>query len=87
MQNYLQVVIHAISLVLDTDDVSELHAGTRIENDLGFDSGMYIELIMYLEDSVAGLHIDVATLENHDFKSIGSIAAFIAKATSPTVAA
>ncbi|EEZ88717.1 hypothetical protein VME_13090 [Vibrio harveyi 1DA3] len=87
MQNYVQEVIHAISLVLDNDDVSELHTGTRIERDLGFDSGLYIELIMYLEDAVEGLHIDPATLEINDFESIGSIATFIAKATSSTVAA
>ncbi|OTA14532.1 Acyl carrier protein [Xenorhabdus vietnamensis] len=87
MQDYVQKVIHAISLVLDNDDVSELHSGTRIERDLGFDSGLYIELIMYLEDTVEGLHIDPATLEISNFESVGSIAKFIANATSSTVVA
>ncbi|HHQ6539147.1 TPA: acyl carrier protein [Serratia fonticola] len=85
MRDYVQEVIHAISLVLDNDDVSELHAGTRIERDLGFDSGLYIELFMYLEDAVAGLHIDLATLEISDFESVGSIAKFIANSISSKV--
>ncbi|HHQ4530376.1 TPA: phosphopantetheine-binding protein [Aeromonas hydrophila] len=85
MQRYVQEIIHAISLVLESDDVSELHAGTQIERDLGFDSGLYIELIMYLEDAIEGLHIDPTTLKISDFESIGSIANFIAKATSQMV--
>ncbi len=86
MQDYVQEVLNAISLVLDSDDVSEIHADTRIERDLGFDSGLYIELIMYLEDAVEGLIIDPAKLEVKDFESVGSIAAYIAKTTSSAVA-
>ena len=85
MNIFVQHVINAISLVLENSDVSELHEGTQIERDLGFDSGLYIELIMYLEDAVDGLHIDPATLDIKDFMSIGSIAQYISDSSKKLV--
>ncbi|MEZ8273208.1 phosphopantetheine-binding protein [Vibrio splendidus] len=85
MTTYLNHVVTAIGLVLEHDDVSELHEGTLIERDLGFDSGLYIELIMYLEDAVDGLNIDPATLDIKDFESIGSIAQYISNQTQEMV--
>ncbi|OSM95644.1 MULTISPECIES: acyl carrier protein [Lonsdalea] len=78
MPNYESQVIAAIALVMDIDDTSELHRDTQIERDLGFDSGLYIELIMYLEDAIDTLHLDPATLDIKHFESIGSIADYIA---------
>lgn len=77
MQNYEQKVIEAIALVMEIEDTSELHGDTRIERDLGFDSGLYIELIMYLEEAIDHLHLDPATLDIKHFESIGSIARYI----------
>ncbi|KUI98755.1 MULTISPECIES: phosphopantetheine-binding protein [Vibrio] len=77
MDSYVNHVINAIGLVMEIDDLSELHEATQIERDLGFDSGLYIELIMYLEEAVEGLHIDPASLDIKDFESVGSIARYI----------
>ncbi|WP_304169633.1 acyl carrier protein [Lonsdalea britannica] len=78
MPNYESQVIAAIALVMDIDDTSELHRNTQIERDLGFDSGLYIELIMYLEDTIDTLHLDPATLDIKHFESVGTIADYIA---------
>ncbi|MFP1813178.1 acyl carrier protein [Lonsdalea quercina] len=87
MPNYESQVIAAIALVMEIDDTSELHRNTQIERDLGFDSGLYIELIMYLEDAIDSLHLDPATLDIQHFESIGSIADFIATRVSSAASA
>ncbi|WJV55454.1 phosphopantetheine-binding protein [Pectobacteriaceae bacterium CE70] len=77
MDSYERLVIDAIAQVMDIDDTAELHSGIQIERDLGFDSGLYIELIMYLEDAIDGLHLDPASLDIKHFETVGSIARYI----------
>lgn len=74
---YTFIIIEAIGLVLETSNVSELHAGTHLERDLGFESGLYIELIMYLEEKIEDLVLDPATLEFKNFETVGSLSRYI----------
>ncbi|ADW76264.1 MULTISPECIES: phosphopantetheine-binding protein [Rahnella] len=74
---FTSTIIEAIGLVLESSHLSELHAETHLERDLGFESGLYIELIMYLEEKVDGLILDPATLEFEHFETVGSLSRFI----------
>ena len=78
MRGYVQDVIIAIGRVMDMSDTSQIGPETRLEYDLGFDSGLFIELIMHLEDHIPGLTIDPALLRREDFLTVGSTAGFIA---------
>ncbi|MBU9809164.1 phosphopantetheine-containing protein [Rahnella sp. C60] len=74
---FTSTIIEAIGLVLESSHLSELHAETHLERDLGFESGLYIELIMYLEEKIDGLILDPATLEFEHFETVGSLSNFI----------
>ncbi|KNH29529.1 phosphopantetheine-containing protein [Pseudomonas syringae] len=74
---YTPIIIEAIGLVLETSNLSELSARTHLERDLGFESGLYIELIMYLEERIEDLVLDPATLEFQHFETVGSLSNFI----------
>ncbi|MEX5592633.1 phosphopantetheine-binding protein [Pseudomonas orientalis] len=74
---YTPTIIEAIGLVLETSNLSELNAATHLERDLGFESGLYIELIMYLEERIEALVLDPATLEFQHFETVGSLSTFI----------
>jgi acyl carrier protein len=77
MKLFTEEVIDAVGHVIALTDTSYIKPETRLEEDLGFDSGMYIELIMYLEDHIPGLTIDPSMLRLDDFLTVGSAAAFV----------
>ncbi|NAT77161.1 acyl carrier protein [Dickeya dadantii] len=74
---YYQKIATAIGMVLETDDLSELHPHTDLERDLGFESGIFIELMMYLEEMIEGLSIDPVTLDSQQISTIDSLGRFI----------
>jgi acyl carrier protein len=74
---YTALIIEAIGLVLETTNVSELNPATHLERDLGFESGLYIELIMYLEEKIDALVLDPATLEFKNFETVGTLSCYI----------
>ncbi|ACZ75004.1 MULTISPECIES: acyl carrier protein [Dickeya] len=74
---YYQKIVTAIGMVLETDDLSELHPHTDLERDLGFESGIFIELMMYLEEMIEGLSIDPVTLDSQQLSTIDSLSRFI----------
>ncbi|UMB76974.1 phosphopantetheine-binding protein [Dickeya fangzhongdai] len=74
---YYQKIVTAIGIVLETDDLSELHPHTDLERDLGFESGIFIELMMYLEEMIEGLSIDPVTLDSQQISTIDSLGRFI----------
>ncbi|WP_300628267.1 acyl carrier protein [Pseudomonas sp.] len=74
---YTPTIIEAIGLVLESSNLSELNAATHLERDLGFESGLYIELIMYLEERIDALVLDPATLEFQHFETVGTLSKFI----------
>jgi acyl carrier protein len=79
MKEYVEEVIIAIGHVMEFGDASGIRPETKLEDDLGFDSGLYIELIMYLEEQIPGLTIDPTTLRQEDFVTVESTAAFVVK--------
>jgi acyl carrier protein len=74
---YTSTIIEAIGLVLESNQLAELNGQTHLERDLGFESGLYIELIMHLEDRIDGLLLDPATLEFQHFETVASLSSFI----------
>lgn len=74
---YTTLIIEAIGLVLETTNVSELNPSTHLERDLGFESGLYIELIMYLEEKIDALILDPSTLELKNFETVGTLSGYI----------
>ncbi|OOC13356.1 hypothetical protein BM451_11930 [Dickeya dadantii] len=74
---YYQEIATAIGMVLETDDLSELHPHTDLERDLGFKSGIFIELMMYLEEMIEGFSINPVTLDSQQISTIDSLGRFI----------
>lgn len=78
MKPHFTQVTEAIRDILEFHSASDLTEATQLETDLGMDSGLMLELIMQLEDTVPGLVIDQASLSYDQFQSIGSVCDFIA---------
>lgn len=71
------LVIEALASLLDMDDASRITPQTRIEDDLGIDSGLLLELFMMMEERVPNLQIDPAELRPTEFETVGKFAAMI----------
>lgn len=78
MKPHFTEVTEAICDILEFQSSSELTDDTLLETDLGMDSGLMLELIMQLEDSVPGLVIDQATISYEQFKTVGTVCDYIA---------
>ena len=78
MTPHFTEVVSAIVAVLEFGSGRGLEVTTLLEADLGMDSGLMLELIMQLEDTIPGLAIDQAGLTSEDFRSIGSLCAYVA---------
>lgn len=77
MKPFYPAVIEAISEVLQFTDKPSWPDATRLEADLGMDSGLMLELIMQLEETIPGLTIDQATLSYEHFETIASVCDFV----------
>lgn len=78
MSQYEPQVIAAIVELLDMEDGSQIDAkATSLEDDLGIDSGLLLELFMLLEEQVPNLEIDPAELRPEQFSTVASFAALI----------
>ncbi|MGC1497635.1 MAG: phosphopantetheine-binding protein [Sulfitobacter sp.] len=71
------LVVTAINAVLEFQSGTELTPTTRLEADLGMDSGLMLELIMELEERVPNLVIDQAEISYEQFKTIDTICTYI----------
>ena len=78
MKAHFAQVVEAIRDILEFQSAEQLTEDTLLETDLGMDSGLMLELIMQLEDSVEGLVIDQASISYDEFKSVGSVCDYIA---------
>ncbi|WGW04513.1 acyl carrier protein [Tropicibacter oceani] len=78
MKAHFAQVVEAIRDILEFQSAEQLTEDTLLETDLGMDSGLMLELIMQLEDSVEGLVIDQASISYEEFKSVGSVCDYIA---------
>lgn len=87
MHAHFDAVTDAIRLVLEFQPGTKLLPTTQLETDLGMDSGLMLELIMQLEETVDGLIIDQASISYDQFKSIASVCDYVAAHVDVTVAA
>ena len=78
MASYVYEVSAAICQILEMEDTCTIAAETNLETDLGFDSALFIELVMCLEDRVPGLTINPALLRPEDFLTVGTVAGMLA---------
>ncbi len=72
-------VIEGIIEVMELEGGDDIHAKTRFAQDLGFDSFLYVQLIMYMEECIGTAHIDPASLGKKELYSVESLAAFCAR--------
>ena len=77
MKPFFAEVIGAISQVLQLTETPNWNEATRLETDLGMDSGLMLELIMQIEETIPGIVIDQATLSYEQFETVGSVCDFI----------
>jgi acyl carrier protein len=66
----------ALSEVLERE-VSGLTENTRLFEDMHLDSTSVLELLMALED-IADISVDPETLDMDDFRSVGTLASYMA---------
>jgi acyl carrier protein len=77
MKPFFSEVVGAISQVLQLLETPNWNDATRLEADLGMDSGLMLELIMQIEETIPGVVIDQATLSYEQFETIGSVCDFV----------
>jgi len=77
MKPFFTEVTAAIAEVLEFQSTSQLTVETVLETDLGMDSGLMLELIMQLEDTVDNLAIDQGNISYDQFQTVGSVCDFI----------
>lgn len=77
MQTVQDVIVTALVDLLDLPDGSQISADTRLQEDLGIDSGLLLELFMLVEESLPEAIIDPAELRPQEFTSVASFAALI----------
>jgi acyl carrier protein len=82
MKSYVNEVINAIRQVMDIDDSHVISEDTFLVEDLGFDSGLYLDLNLMLEETVEGLRMDPSRMQSEDFRTVRTIAAHVGKCMS-----
>lgn len=85
-QYFVPLIIDGIVEVMELDDADDIHAKTKLASDLGFDSFLYVQLIMFAEDCVGDVHIDPAKISADALKSVESLAAYCAALAEEKVA-
>ena len=78
-QHFILQVIEGIIEVMELDAADDIHGTTRLSQDLGFDSFLYVQLIMFMEDVIGDVHIDPASLTAENLFSVETLAAFCAQ--------
>lgn len=76
MKTHEVIIIEAIADLLELPDKNVVTPETRLQ-DLGIDSGLMLELFLFIEDSVPDLDIDPALLLPEHFTSVASLANFV----------
>lgn len=77
MHPHFPTVVESINTVLEFKCGTELSEDSRLEADLGMDSGLMLELIMELEDRVPDLVIDQARISYDQFRTIATVCTYI----------
>lgn len=79
MSDYTNEVMAAIKQVMDLESHYEIKPETQLVHELGFDSGLYLDLNMQLEENITGLKMDPSRMQSEDFKTVQTIAAYVRK--------
>ena len=77
MTAYVPQILEAILEIEDGFEAGSVAADTRLQEDLGFDSGSFIELFLILEETVDGFTLGSSRLEPEDFETPAKLSAFI----------
>jgi acyl carrier protein len=78
MTPHFAAVTEAIRQILDFQSVDQLRPDTALETDLGMDSGLMLELVMQLEETVPGLVIDQASISYDQFRTVATVCDYVA---------
>jgi acyl carrier protein len=79
MQTIQNVIVSALVELLDMPDGSQILPSTRLQEDLGIDSGLLLELFMLVEERLPDIAIDPAVLKPQELKSVASFTALIGR--------
>ena len=74
---WIELVKDCVSQILEITSKENLDSDAGLEDELGFDSGMFVELLMTIEDKRSDLQIDPVVLQKDDFKTIRSLASYL----------
>jgi acyl carrier protein len=77
MSDYTDSVMTAIRQVMDIESHYTMTPDTALIDDLGFDSGLYLDLNLQLEENITGLKMDPSRMKSEDFKTVRTISAFV----------
>ncbi|WP_391349657.1 acyl carrier protein [Azospirillum sp. A23] len=77
MTNILDHVIAALCELLDLPDGGTITVDTRLDDDLGIDSGLLLELFMLIEERIPEVAVDPAGLKPQQLATVGSFTALI----------
>ncbi|MFS4583144.1 acyl carrier protein [Phaeobacter sp. C3_T13_0] len=72
MQNIEQIITDALIELLDMPDNSQISVKSRLQEDLGVDSGLLLELFMAVEESLPQAVLDPAVMKPDDITTVGS---------------
>jgi acyl carrier protein len=81
------IIVDALVELLDMPDGSGITTNTRLQEDLGIDSGLLLELFMLVEERLPDTQIDPAVLRPEEFSTVASFAALIDRHTLAGTAA
>lgn len=82
MKPYFDAVAEALRVILDFQTAERFALDTELEADLGLDSGLMLELLMQLEETIPGLQIEQSSLSHEQFRTIGSVCEYVAERIS-----
>jgi acyl carrier protein len=74
---HFDAVSEALRVVLDFQSIDRFTPETQLETDLGLDSGLMLELLMQLEETVPGLQIEQGALSHDQFRTIGTVCDYV----------
>lgn len=76
----LEIIRTALEQILETE-VPELSENSQLDQEFDLDSVMFIQFLLCLEDSIAGLRFNPENLAEAAFNDVGKLLAFLDAAT------
>lgn len=82
-ENIISYVKEGLRSVLELPQDAPIDSEAHLKNDLGIDSITSMDLLMYLEDHIAGFTVQADTLEARHFNTAETMAAYIELELTP----